>query len=67
MPSLDEEPPTRDEAYWTVPHATVCRVLEALYLTRQYQRGMAGVTERERALIESAVADLEEFSNHTQP
>lgn len=67
MTSLDEEPPHRDEAYWTVPHTTVCRVMEALYLARLYQRRMQSVTERERVLIETAIDDLEEFSNHTTP
>lgn len=65
MPSLDEEPPTRDEAFWTIPHATVCRVVEALYLGRLYQRRSANVTERELVLMEQAIADLEGFSNHT--
>jgi hypothetical protein len=65
MPSLDEEPPARDEAYWTIPHSTVCRVVEALYLGRLYQRRSANVTEREMVLMEQAIADLEGFSNHT--
>lgn len=69
MPSLDEETDSTPAGteFWTIPHATVCRVIESLYLARLYQRRMPHITERERALIESAVADLEEFSNHTQP
>lgn len=65
MPSLDEDdntPPGTE--FWTVPHGVVCRVMEALILGRLYQRRMQNVTERERVVIEQAIADLEEFSNH---
>lgn len=65
MPSLDEEPPSRDDVFWTVPHSVVCRVMEALILGRTYQRRMQNVTERERVVVERAIEDLEDFSNHT--
>ena len=67
MPSLDEENDSMPigTEFWTIPHTAVCRVVEALYLARLYQRRIQSVTERERSLIETAINDLEEFSNHT--
>lgn len=65
MLSLDEEDSRPAEEFWTIPHSTVCRVVEALYLGRLYQRRSANITERELVLMEKAISDLEEFSNHT--
>lgn len=66
MPSLEEEDSRPAEEIWTIPHSTVCRVVEALYLGRLYQRRSGNITERELVLMDRAIADLEEFSNHTK-